>query len=222
VFSHVGEGSVWLFADASLISNQFIDTQDNLRFLYQLLSSHDRILFDEFHHGFVAPAAGSSEERVTSLFVVGGYLLLLLVVWVLSRAKRFGPPIPDREEPPAMSAEFATALGLLYAERGTTTVLSYYVASWARRVAQELRVPVSLPVNELIELLATRGVISAVTARGCHAAVQTLESKQALDEDTRASAVRVLEEALPPGEVQSSALQRDKGNMDSINMKGMA
>ncbi|MCB0322722.1 MAG: DUF4350 domain-containing protein [Bdellovibrionales bacterium] len=152
--SKVGDGHVWLVPNAALLQNDHIDRHDNLRLLFQLLTRHgDRIYFDEFHHGFIAPIAAAHRHRGAALWLLVGTITTILVIVVLSRSIRFGPPHPVQSRADVTSDELSTALGLLYLEHAATGVLVNYVGAWRERLARRFGISPRIAAEHFFDQL---------------------------------------------------------------------
>lgn len=161
VHRKVGLGDIWIFSENKLINNDNIDKADNLRLLYQIASKYDEIIFDEFHHGYVAPATKEVAVKKSNLFILSGCFLGLLAFVALSRSFRFGPPAWIYEsEKVAPSLEYTSVLGMLYSEHNSVEILEFYVESWKKRVASLLKISPRLSNRDFIVKLASKGSLA--------------------------------------------------------------
>lgn len=196
VLIKAGKGQAWIFADSEPILNQSIDQYDNFSLLYSIVKGHGAILFDEFHHGFIAPSKGAAAEGMNLLLWFSIYFLLLLVAAAVSRAIRFGPPRQPDEAPPSASTEFVRSLGLLYSGRQVREVLKFYVDSWHTRAASLIGGAVNRSPEQVVDILLNKGIIDAKQGRDVRLALVTLTSDREIDADEGEYAVQVLEESL--------------------------
>jgi hypothetical protein len=91
-----GRGTLVLLATASPLQNGSLARSDNAAFAVDLVAPGSRLFIDEYDHGFGRPGAGLAGLPAPWRWGLG-LLLLAIVVWVLSAARRFGPPDePDR------------------------------------------------------------------------------------------------------------------------------
>jgi hypothetical protein len=92
----VGSGRVVLIADPSILTNRYLAMSDNAAFGVEAAGSAGRrVQFAEAAHGYQAsPASGLSAipDRWQLALIVAALVALL---WVWSRARRFGPPDDD-------------------------------------------------------------------------------------------------------------------------------
>ncbi len=109
-----GRGRVFVLP-ADALSNGRLGNPGNADLLESLrIALGDRIVFDEYHHGFVAPGAIPTDSSAPSLdlLLVELALLYLLGAWALG--KRFGPAW---QEPPTIASStssFLLGLGALH------------------------------------------------------------------------------------------------------------
>jgi Domain of unknown function (DUF4350) len=122
-----GNGEVWWVVDSSAILNENIDRGDNLRFFYQLSARANKILFDEFHHGYLEPSTGGAKNREDVIKLLIVFLTILLIVGALSRSVRFGQVTPENDANTSSSIEFAAACGLLLQAHQASSALRYYL-----------------------------------------------------------------------------------------------
>lgn len=189
-----GKGEIWLFSAAAPALNEQIDRFDNLRLLYQIASrGAGPILFDEFHHGYTAPAGGAGAAQLGSLALLCGFLTALLLAGALSRAVRFGPPRPAALPHAAATAEFASVLGLLYRDYGAAAALKHYVRAWRVRLELAKGLSRRLPDDRLVEGLVARGELSAAEGRTLAAALREFGRSTALPDEQVAALARCLE-----------------------------
>jgi hypothetical protein len=109
----------WLVALASpsLLENTSLASNDNAAFGVNLARTSSReVSFDEYNHGF--GAAGTGLAGLPGPWRVGlGVVLVAIVVWLLSAARRFGPPQRQQREllPPRIN--YVTAVAALLETR---------------------------------------------------------------------------------------------------------
>ncbi len=106
---HVGKGEIYMLADATPLTNQYIGNDDNAAFALALAGADQRpVVFAEGTHGYgqkTGIAAIPSRWKVALLI-----LLLAIAVFVWSRARRFGPPDRRARDLPPARAEYVRAL----------------------------------------------------------------------------------------------------------------
>ena len=88
----VGAGSLVLLSSTSCIANEALGRADNAAWALDLAGAGRRpVVFDEYDHGFGRPGAGLAGLPGRWRWGLG-IALLALGVWLLSAARRFGPP----------------------------------------------------------------------------------------------------------------------------------
>ncbi len=150
----VGEGRVVLLADPSVLYNGNLAAADNAALGLAIAGPPGtRMVFLESAHGF-PPPGGLANLPVRWRWAVAG-LVAAGLVWMLSRARRLGPPAPrDRGLPPPRVA-YVEGLGAALAR--------------TRRPAEAIA-PVR---SEARRLLASRTGLAAGAPRGDYAAAAT-------------------------------------------------
>ncbi len=152
----IGEGILWIFTEETVIKNEFIDKHDNLRLLYQLATNGGTVYFDEFHHGYVAPAAKHIQSNKNNIYLLAGFIMGFLILLAITRSFRFGPPTPATVESSPSTVEFTSALGLLYSEHNATSVLHHYFEQWKKRIGTQFSMSSRLSDEVFIEKLSGR------------------------------------------------------------------
>lgn len=136
-----GQGYVYLGTSLAPFSNSTIQQPDNPQLVLNLLRrvpAGGRVLFDEYHHGFVqAPALTRSmldywwgRAALYGLLVTGLYLVL--------NGRRFGKPVPLPQDVARRStAEYAQSLGTLFRRSGKRDYIAqHYAERLKRRIAR--------------------------------------------------------------------------------------
>jgi hypothetical protein len=92
VSEHVGPGTLVLLASPSPLQDRLIDRADNAAFAIDIGTSSGRlVVFDEYDHGYGKSGegfAGLPYSWQTALLIA----LAAVIIWLLSAARRFGPP----------------------------------------------------------------------------------------------------------------------------------
>jgi hypothetical protein len=111
-----GRGSLVLLASSSPLRNGALGKADNAAFALDLVPARSTVVFDEYDHGF--GRAGSGLAGLPASWRWGlAFVLLSVVVWVLSAARRFGPPdAPTRITVPAR-VRYVDAMATLLSTR---------------------------------------------------------------------------------------------------------
>jgi hypothetical protein len=97
-----------------------------------------RVLFDEYHHGFFEPPSTRTALLQNPWGQAGLYITLLLLLYLLLTARRFGAPVPLPEEAARRSsAEYVDSMaGLLQRGGQRAFVLRHFYAAFKRRLAR--------------------------------------------------------------------------------------
>jgi hypothetical protein len=137
----LGEGYVYLSSSVFPFTNSGLGADDNAALTLNLLRrvpAGGRIAFDEIHHGFIR------EPSLRDL-ILGSpwgwailYALVVLGAFVVAGGRRFGKPVPLREETARRSsAEYLESMaGLLRRGRKADYVLEHYRSDLKRRLAR--------------------------------------------------------------------------------------
>lgn len=187
------QGELWLFSNPEIIANEFIDRDDNLRLLFQIVTGSEKILFDEFHHGYFAPTPEKNKQSFEAGIIFIVFFALILILATLSRAIRFGPALPEKEKKPALGTEFASVLGLLYHEH-KAKVLENYIQAWKTRAAKKYALSPHASTERIIDDLERKKIIAKGTSVHLYSALNTLKYSE--DNNNRKQAVNQLEEII--------------------------
>lgn len=114
LLARVGSGRLVLLASASALENRALDSADNAAFALDLAGpGRSPVVFDEYDHLETITGTGLAglPGHWRAALALG---LLAVVVWILSAARRFGPPAPaERELVPARIAYVDAVAALL-------------------------------------------------------------------------------------------------------------
>ena len=110
----VGKGRIVLLTDPYVVANNGISQADNAVLAMNLLGgwSSGLIAFDEFHHGFGASQGGGlmAYFRGTPAPWMMAQAGLIAIVAVYSFGRRFGRPVPLRQERRTTNLEFVSGM----------------------------------------------------------------------------------------------------------------
>lgn len=179
----LGGGRFYFFSDASAIENERLDRAENLKLILALVRSAEGILFDEFHHGFTAPAPARAQARIDALFFFVAMLVLWMILGALSRAVRFGPAVEEVPEPPAATEAYVSALGLLCFDHTAATALRRFAQGWRERVEAAYGISTGLSHGQCAANLVQRGLLPAERGNELARSLSLLETLP--DGDTR-------------------------------------
>ena len=113
--SQVGEGRVVLLTDQFVVANNGISEGDNVILALNLLEERPAgpIAFDEYHHGYGSSSAGGglmSYFRGTPVPWMLAQAGLIAALVVYSYGRRFGRPIPLKQERRTTNLEFVASM----------------------------------------------------------------------------------------------------------------
>lgn len=154
-----GAGYVYLSSSALPFTNDGLRDEGNAALLLNLLRRvplGGRVLFDEYHHGFLTPP--SLRGRV--LGSPWGWALIaaaaITMAFVALTGRRFGRPVPLREETARRSsAEYVESMADLFQRGGKRAfVLAHYRAALKRRLAKPFGINPRLDDAEFVRELA--------------------------------------------------------------------
>jgi Domain of unknown function (DUF4350) len=131
-----GAGRIIILSDPYLVANGGIQLKDNLRLaMNAITSSGGLIAFDEYHQGrgitrnaFVGYFAGTPVLPIAAQIVV----LVLLVLW--TRGRRFGRPLPLKQVDRRSSLEFVASMSELQQRSRAFDLAIENIYSRTRRV----------------------------------------------------------------------------------------
>jgi hypothetical protein len=159
-----GEGRIVLLSDPFIVANGGIGLEDNLQLAINLLStSQGLIAFDEFHQGrgvthnaFVSYFAG------TPVLAIGGQLLLLVLLVLWTRGRRFARPLPLPQVDRRSSLEFVASMAELQQRARAFDLAIENIYSRTRRVlARYAGVDYNSSRREIAQRIAARSTLAA-------------------------------------------------------------
>jgi hypothetical protein len=132
----LGRGTVIAIADPGLFSNARVETADHARLILNIVRSHaggGQVLVDEFHHGHGEQDGFMAYMKRTALPGMLAQAALLLLLLVVARGTRFGPPVAPATGARASSLEYVEALGDLHQRARARRVAAEALAGSLRR-----------------------------------------------------------------------------------------
>jgi hypothetical protein len=154
-----GAGYVYVSSSALPFTNDGLRDEGNAALLLNLLRRvrpEGRVLFDEYHHGFFTPPS----LRTRVLGSAWGWALIgavaLTAAFVVLSGRRFGRPVPLREETARRSsAEYVESMADLFQRGGKRAfVLAHYRAALKRRLARPFGINPRLDDDAFVRELA--------------------------------------------------------------------
>ncbi len=152
----LGSGEVYVLAGADLIENRRLELLDNLRF-WEALAARGSLLFDEHHHELAPPPPFSR-----GIWVFVAQVLVVGLLYTVSRGTRFGAPRPLRVERHRSALEYVRSMGWLMRRAKVEKELLPELEHALRQQMQErLGIPLALPDEDAARLLEQDGGLSA-------------------------------------------------------------
>jgi hypothetical protein len=157
-----GKGRIVLLSDPYLVSNGGIGLKDNLQLaINALTSSGGLVAFDEYHQGrgatrnaFAAYFAG------TPVLAIGAQCILLVLVILWTRARRFARPLPLVQIDRRSSLEFVASMAELQERSQAFDLAIENIYSRTRRVlARHAGVDYNSPRAEIARRVASRSTL---------------------------------------------------------------
>jgi len=159
-----GRGQIVLLSDPFLVANDGIALEDNLQLALNVLAAPDGLVaFDEFHqgHGMTHNAFISYFAGTPVLAIFGQVILVtLLVLW--TRSRRFARPLPLAEVDRRSSLEFVASMAELQQRAKAYDLAIENIYSRTRRVlARYAGVDYNSPRRVIADRIAARSSVSA-------------------------------------------------------------
>lgn len=155
----IGQGYVYISATAHPFTNSGLRDQQHAALVLNMLRRAPpggRVLFDEYHHGLVAPPAPTDGLLRTPWGWAGIYAATVTVLFLLLGGRRFGRAVPLKEEVERRSsAEYVESIAELYQRGGKRAyMLRHFYASFKRRLAQPYGINPQVDDREFVYQLA--------------------------------------------------------------------
>jgi hypothetical protein len=154
-----GEGYVYISATAYPFTNEGLREEQNARLVLNMLRripAGGRVLFDEFHHGYMRPPSSAGAALGTPWGWAGAYAALVVAIYLILSGRRFGRPVPLREEVRRRSsAEYVESIADLLLRGGKRGyMLRHYHTAFKRRLARPYGINPALDDTEFVRELA--------------------------------------------------------------------
>jgi hypothetical protein len=154
-----GSGYIYLSAAAYPFTNAGLRDPENAALALNMLRrvpAGGRIQFDEYHQGFFTPPSTTKIVFGSPWGWAAAYGMLALALYLILSGRRFGRPVPLREEiERRSSAEYVESMADLFQRGGKRAyILGHYHAAFKRRLAKPLGVNPQLPDEEFTRELA--------------------------------------------------------------------
>ena len=159
-----GQGRIILLSDPYIVANGGIGLKDNLQLAMNLLAvSGGLIAFDEFHqgHGTTHNAFVGYFEG-TPVLAISGQIVLLILLMLWTRSRRFARPLPLAHVDRRSSLEFVASMAELQQRARAYDLAIENIYSRTRRVlARYAGVDYNSPRRVIAERIAARSTIKA-------------------------------------------------------------
>lgn len=162
-----GRGYVYLSSTVYPFTNIGLRNQQNAKLVLNLLRrtpAGGRIVFDEYHHGFIRTPAPTVSLTGTPVGWAMLYAMIAIGLYLILSGRRFGRPVPVEEESrPRSSVEFVESMADLF-QRGEKRdfVLKHYYHDFKRRLARPLGINPALEDQDFAaEVAFVQGLASA-------------------------------------------------------------
>ena len=159
-----GRGRIVLLSDPFIVANGGISLRDNLQLALNVLAAPSGLVaFDEFHQGhgtthnaFVGYFAG------TPVLAIAGQIILLILLVLWTRGRRFARPLPLPQVDRRSSLEFVASMAELQLRARAYDLAIENIYSRTRRVlARYAGVDYNSPRRVIAERIAARSTVSA-------------------------------------------------------------
>jgi hypothetical protein len=159
-----GRGTLVLLASSSPLQNGSLGQADDAAFALDLVAPGSTTVFDEYDHGFGRAGRGLAGLPASWRWGLG-LVVLAVVVWVLSAARRFGPAeAPERITVPAR-VRYVDAMATLLATRPPEQVAVAVAPvrdEARRRLRRRLGLPPDVPDEAVMARLAATADVGTV------------------------------------------------------------
>lgn len=159
-----GKGRIILLSDPFIVTNVGLGLEDNLQLATNLLASSDGLIaFDEFHQG----RGATSNEFVsyfsgTPVLAIGGQIILVILLIVWTRGRRFARPLPLPQVDRRSSLEFVASMAELQQRAHAYDLAIENIYARTRRVlARYAGMDYNSPRAEIAERVALRSTMTA-------------------------------------------------------------
>lgn len=159
-----GKGRIVLLSDPYIVANGGIALNDNLQLAINLLSSSGGLIaFDEFHQGRGATSNEfASYFAGTPVLAIAGQLLLIVLLILWTRGRRFARPLPLAQVDRRSSLEFVASMAELQQRAHAYDLAIENVYSRTRRVlARYAGIDYNSPRAEIAGRVAARSTLPA-------------------------------------------------------------
>jgi hypothetical protein len=159
-----GAGRIVLLSDPYLVANNGIALSDNLKLALNMVSARDGLIaFDEYHQGRgVTENAVIAYFKGTPVLPIFGQLVLIILLLLWTRGRRFARPLPVSRIDRRSKLEFVTSMAELQERSRAFDLAIENIYSRTRRVlARYGGVDYNSPRSEIAARVASRSNVDA-------------------------------------------------------------
>jgi hypothetical protein len=154
-----GEGYIYLSTATYPFTNEGLRDPENAGLVLNMLRrvpAGGRIQFDEYHHGYFTPPSTTRIVLGSPWGWAAAYALIAIALYLILSGRRFGRPVPLREEVVRRSsAEYVESMADLFQRGGKRSyILRHYYTTFKRRLAKPSGVNPQLGDQEFVGELA--------------------------------------------------------------------
>jgi hypothetical protein len=154
-----GNGYIYLSATTFPFTNEGLRDPENAALVLNMLRrapAGGRIQFDEYHHGFFTPPSTGKILLSSPLGWAAAYALAAIALYLMLSGRRFGRPVPLKEElARRSSAEYVESMADLFQRGGKRDyILRHYRGAFKRRLARKDGINPQLDDSEFVRDLA--------------------------------------------------------------------
>jgi hypothetical protein len=157
-----GLGHIVVLSDPYIVANSGIRLNDNLQLAINTVAGRDGLIaFDEYHQGRgIARNAFASYFAGTPVLALGAQIVLLILLVLWTRARRFGRPLPLPQVDRRSSLEFVASMAELQERSRAFDLAIENIYSRTRRVlARFAGVDYNSSRSEIAQRVASRSTI---------------------------------------------------------------
>ena len=154
-----GRGYIYLSAATRPFTNEGLRDPENAALVLNMLRrvpAGGRVQFDEYHHGFFTPPSTGKILLGNPWGWAAAYAVVVIALYLILSGRRFGRPIPLKEEVVRRSsAEYVESMADLFQRGGKRAyILHHYHNAFKRRLARKDGVNPQLDDAEFVRELA--------------------------------------------------------------------
>ena len=165
--ARVGKGRLILLTDPHIVANNGLPEADNVVAALNVFSDQPggKIAFDEYHHGYGASTTSGglmAYFRGTPVPWMMAQAGLIAVLVVYSYGRRFGRPIPLRQERRTTNLEFVSSMAnITRLARASGLAMENIYSEFRKRLCRFSGLPVKVDTARLADVAARRAGIDA-------------------------------------------------------------